>query len=101
MTVTLSGRDIIVPTGAVWNYLTESSGGGSPSAGKRERFFASKDRTVEHESDLLKVFWFEGFNHADLFKSREATRGAARIVKDYCKSRGGTALDGANGYATR
>lgn len=95
LTVSLSGSDIIVPTKAVWRYLTVSSGesNGSPSfdEGGDELFV---DNTIEWDRGLLKVLWFERFNHADLFASKGATRGVAKVVRDYCVRYGSAVSDG-------
>ncbi|KAK3702119.1 hypothetical protein LTR37_015094 [Vermiconidia calcicola] len=73
LTVTLSGQDLIVPTAAVWAYLTDDS-----------------PRQVDHEdceweNDQLKVYWFEKFDHAGLFASKGARRGIAQVARRHCE----------------
>ena len=82
LTVTLSGKDIIVPTQAVWNYLT-----GSSHATDIQR---SPDGDIsETHKGPLTVLRFEKFNHADLFASKSATRRLAKVVRDYSAQYGG------------
>ena len=84
LTATLSGQDIIVPTQAVWNYLTLSTaeGDGCPPP-DRDVDKTEDDGTTEWKEGRLKVLWFENFNHADLFTSKGHRRAMARIIQDY------------------
>ena len=72
VTVALSGRDIIVPTVAVKEYLTEA-------ASQNERQLASHDDGVEDSNVCqetpwsgkgLEVLWFEHCDHAEMFETR-------------------------------
>ena len=76
--VTLSGQDIVVPTRAVWEHLTNESS-------LEDREAVNSDDVVEWREDALKVFWFDRFNHADLFDSRGARRGLAAEVRHQCE----------------
>ena len=79
LTVTLSSRDIIVPTQAVWRYLTDSSRGGGLADGS-DRFDGG---TAEWKEGSMRVLWFDKLNHAGLFASRGLRRGVATLVRDY------------------
>ena len=86
LTVTLSGQDIIVPAHPVWQYLTNgSSARPVPCSFDNETSHLLREDTAEWENGLLKVVWFEEFNHAGLFKSKRAQRGIAEIARGYSK----------------
>ena len=70
LTVTLSGRDIIVPAQEVWKYLTDEA----------NEF--GKDIEWKSHDGMLQVFWFNGYNHADLFDSKGACRGIVGMIRD-------------------
>lgn len=75
LTVTLSGRDIIVPSQEVWNYLTET---------KIDDQISDTDQDTEWKSEdgLLGVFWFSKFNHADIFSGDNgARRGITSMIR--------------------
>ena len=76
LTVTLSGKDLIVPKEAVWRYLTGSD---------VHDVSSRNPGTKEHEERLLRVLWFEAFDHAGLFASKGACRGVARKALEYSK----------------
>lgn len=84
LTVTLSGKDLIVPKEAVWKYLTGSEVYDVPVEGPGEM----AQRTREAEQGLMKVVWFDEFDHAGLFASRGARRGLARTVLEHRKTAG-------------
>ena len=91
LTVTLSGQDIIVPTEAVWNYLTDSS----PKTRASPSLDGNSDEdTFEFEKDSLNVVWFEKFNHAGLFNSKGARRALAKAVMGYCEQSPDTIANG-------
>lgn len=97
-TITLSGRDIVVPTKAVWRYLTASSESTNQTTSVDGVVSASSgDDTIEWQTGRHKVLWFEKFNHADLFASKGATRGIAKAVRDYCSQYHDSAVQLANG----
>lgn len=73
LTVTLSGQDLIVPTAAVWAYLTDDT----------PRQLDHDD--CEWENYQLKVYWFEKFDHAGLFASKGARRGIAQVARRHCE----------------
>ena len=76
LTVTLSGKDIIVPTKDVWDYLTD--------AARPERNGDDPVNDVEWRNDHLKVCWFANMNHAGVFNSKGARRGTATMVLQQC-----------------
>ena len=85
LTVTLSGRDIIVPAYEVWQYLTgENREEGVNSLGK--------DTEWKSQDGLLHVFWFKSYNHADLFDSKGACRGIAGTIRGQNVDDGGLVL---------
>ena len=78
LTVTLSGQDLIVPTKAVWDYLTDTP----------MRMGDDNERSKvdsEWEKGRLKLLWFGEFNHADLFNSKGARREMAKIIRRQCE----------------
>lgn len=84
LTVTLSGNDLIVPKEAVWSYLTQRE---PHDDGPQDRGDLGQ-RTKEYEQGLLRVMWFDDFDHAGLFASKGACRGMARLALEYSKSAG-------------
>jgi hypothetical protein len=80
LTVTLSGRDLIVPTDAVWTYLTGSPPPVASAAGGQQ----AEDHVMWGE-DKLRVHWFHKLDHAGLFANKGAQRGIAREVRSYCE----------------
>lgn len=87
MTVTLSGKDLIVPKEAVWGYLTGKDVHDASSQSEGES--RVMQRTREFEEGQMKVMWFDDFDHAGLFASKGACRGVARMVVGYCESAAG------------
>ena len=77
LTVTLSGKDIIVPTRDVWNYLAEASRSGNEGDGETG--------DTEWESGTLRVIWFAELNHAGVFNSKDLRRGVVSIVRRQCE----------------
>ena len=75
LTVTLSGKDIIVPAGEVWNHLTDVK---IEDAAKD----VYEDTEWTRDDGSLKVFWFGQFNHAGLFASKGARRGIAELIRN-------------------
>lgn len=82
LTVSLSGKDLIVPKEAVWKYLTGSDIHDVSYDGLSDH----AQRTRETEQGQLRVVWFDSFDHAGLFASKGACRGVARTVMEYCKN---------------
>lgn len=76
LTVTLSGRDIVVPAEAVWNYLTDSMSDDARS---------KPGGTSEWQRDAWRVLWFDDLNHAGLLNSKGARRGVVQLVRQYCE----------------
>lgn len=85
MTVTLSGRDLIVPKEAVWKYLTGSDVHDVAASSQSE----GAQRMREYEEGGLRVMWFDDFDHAGLFASKGACRGVVRRVIEYCRDAAG------------
>lgn len=83
LTVTLSGKDLIVPKEAVWKYLT----GGDIHDASSQTSIGEGQRTREHDSGRMRVLWFDEFDHAGLFASRGACQGVARLVLEHSKRR--------------
>lgn len=81
LTVTLSGKDLIVPKEAVWRYLTSHD----IHDASAQRPSDTAQSTKEHEDGQLRVMWFDNFDHAGLFASKGACRGVARKVLEYSK----------------
>jgi hypothetical protein len=84
MSVTLSGKDLIVPTDAVWKYLTSSEaseGNEEPDAAAVAE--VSPESRSGWTSGSLRVLWFNDFDHAGLFSSKGARRGVSKIIQDY------------------
>ncbi|KAF2766914.1 hypothetical protein EJ03DRAFT_344871 [Teratosphaeria nubilosa] len=83
VTVTLSGQDLIVPTRAVWTYLT-----GKDIADRDAR---QEDLSFRPQSDAewtdgtLDVRWFGKLDHAALFDTKAGRRAVANIVHQYCR----------------
>lgn len=82
LTVTLSGRDIIVPTNAVWNYLTDTSAAPNVSRNEDGRDY-SREQTKQWSNGLLNVLWFDQYNHADMFDSKGTVRGVIGVIREY------------------
>ena len=77
LTVTLSGKDIIVPTSDAWNYLTKTSRAGDDGDG------VTGD--TEWENGTLRVIRFADLNHAGVFNSKDLRRGVVSIVRRQCE----------------
>ena len=87
LTVTLSGKDLIVPKEAVWRYLTGSTVHETSTHAETDL----DQRTKQFERGQMTVLWFEDFDHAGLFASKGACRGVARLTAEYCQ---GSVADG-------
>jgi hypothetical protein len=73
--VTLSGNDIIVPAREVWHYLTGLQIEDRVDTTDEDAVWKSRD-------GKLTVFWFEQFNHADIFDSKGVQRGIATVLRE-------------------
>ena len=71
--VILSGRDIIVPTKDVWNYLTDATN-------LEETESDATGDYAEWTDGEMKVLWFGGLNHAGLFNTKGARRAVVRQI---------------------
>lgn len=80
LTVSLSGRDLIVPTGAVWTYLTGTPPPVADVAGRRH----ANDH-MQWAEGKLRVHWFSKLDHAGLFANKGAQRGITRETHAYCE----------------
>lgn len=90
VTVSLSGRDLIVDTDAVGRYLTNPAPNGSThdqngTATKNERDEEWKSR--EWKGEGIDVLWFEHLDHAQVFDSEATRRRLIKVVKRYCDLR--------------
>ena len=85
MTVTLSGRDIIVPTKAVWDYLTDSRSNLDQCSSTVALEQQHEGDATEWSDEIRNVTWFRNFNHADLFATKAARRGVAELIRRYCE----------------
>ena len=74
LTVTLSGKDIIVPAREVWQYLTGVRIEDQVETLDEDAIWKSRD-------GKLTVFWFGKFNHADIFDSKGVQRGIASVIR--------------------
>lgn len=81
LSVTLSGKDLIVPKEQVWKYLTDRDIHSIRSQNQSEMVSNAK----QVEQGLLRVMWFDDFDHAGLFASKGACRGIARTIVEYSK----------------
>lgn len=72
LTVTLSGRDLIVPTREVWSYFT----GADVPVG----------RDAEWQEGNLRVLWFDKLDHAGIFAAKGVRRGVAREGRKCCEA---------------
>ena len=85
LTVTLSGRDLIVPKEAVWRYLTGSEIHDISSEGMGEL----GQHTREVKQGPLRVLCFDELDHAGLFASKGNCRGVAQIAMEYSRMTSG------------
>lgn len=75
LTVTLGGRDLIVPTEEVWKHLTSTS----ITATLRK-----EDGDTQWEEDSLRIIWFDKLDHAGVFASHSLRRGIAEEILRHC-----------------
>ncbi len=74
LTVTLSGRDLIVPTREVWKYLTSKP---APASLK------DNNGDTSWEEGSLRVHWFDKLDHAGAFAAKGVRRGLAKEIREY------------------
>ena len=72
--VLLSGQDLIVPSKAVWNYLTDYA-----EIGPRDN---GDGGAVEYRRDRLRVLYFDSFDHASALGVKSASAMLAKAVLD-------------------
>nr|POE74322.1 hypothetical protein CFP56_70797 [Quercus suber] len=84
LTVILSGQDLIVPTRAVWRYLTETDVVVRDTESSRLQHGRAGE--VEWVHGSVRVLWFDAFDHAGLFASKGARRAVARIALQYSQN---------------
>jgi pimeloyl-ACP methyl ester carboxylesterase len=98
VTVTLSGRDLIVDTNAVRRYLTAASPEGG--LGKRKVSSTTGTKTRPKVTEImdkstgaskgkpwsgsgLEILWFEELDHAQVFDSKMTRRHIIKAIKEY------------------
>lgn len=95
VTVSLSGRDLIVNTEAVGRYLADGAtakaeGNDMGSERRKEKGFGPSDtkdawKDAEWEGNGLEILWFDHLDHAQVFDTK-ATRGRLiKVVRKYCE----------------
>nr|POF14344.1 hypothetical protein CFP56_03368 [Quercus suber] len=81
LTVILSGKDLIVPTEAVWRYLTNEDVNVAETESRDcER---RPGGGFKWERGSLRILWFDALDHAGLFSSKGGRRVAAEIALKY------------------
>ncbi len=78
VTVSLGGKDLIVDTNTVRDYLT----GGEGTAGWRGKESNGKER--EWKGHELDVLWFEDLDHAQVFDKKGTRARLVEVVRAYC-----------------
>ncbi|KAF4120390.1 hypothetical protein GMORB2_3191 [Geosmithia morbida] len=76
--VCLSGRDLIVETGAVAQYLTQQE---EPKGGESH----IEESTITRTDDSIEVMIFPDLDHAQIFTTAKDTSRVIDLVKNYCK----------------
>ena len=79
VTVSLSGKDLIVDTDAVRRYLTGKNGPLDSESSPVEN-----GRTMRWKSNGLDVLWFDDLDHAQVFDLKKNRRLLGDVVREYC-----------------
>ncbi|KAL1306770.1 hypothetical protein AAFC00_005433 [Neodothiora populina] len=79
VTVVLSGRDLIVNTKHVGEYLTDANEASKQTGDWKSREWVGKG---------LDVLWFEDLDHAEVFDWTETRQPVIEVVLEYCGQKG-------------
>lgn len=79
VTVSLSGKDLIVDTDAVWRYLTGKNG-----SLDSEGSLVENGRNARWKGNRLDVLWFDDLDHAQVFDLKKNRRVLGDVVRKYC-----------------
>lgn len=79
VTVSLSGKDLIVDTDAVRRYLTGENG-----TLHSESSPVQNGRSTRWKGDRLDVLWFGDLDHAQVFDLKKNRMLLGDVVREYC-----------------
>lgn len=85
VTVSLGGKDLIVDTHTVRDYLTGEEGEIGMRSVRSEK--QSDWKGAEGKKPALDVLWFANLDHAQVFDSRKNRRRLVEVVMGYCARR--------------